>query len=446
MLLTMRCTRSIDPVLRAMRCARTLWSYTTGGMTGEADGCTTITIASSSIADPLFLFFFPIQTMLPLPLLLAVVAGAATSPVDRFLRGDLHVASWHCLATLRRSGDLEERIAAAKTLVWIRTSQNHLLLPETERMLYRLLARRNNNTRTAAATGSVFDLPMQRRICSTRSPTAASSWRERYFDLLRRSLTNYLYCNSSSSNPTCAAEWDLSPGLHAKTEGEDPVAHSVAPSGNLLHLQLVVEAIEAEHGPRRGDVLHAGCFRGGGGVLLAAALAGTGRRLFVADSFQGIPMATSEVGKRVDETQEWTHRYRAGIDGVRDVFRRYGFADDGVTFVPGFFNTSLVGDGDVSRARFALIHIDVDAYDSVLQVLEATYDRLEVGGYVVVDDLHLYGVREALLRFRRARGITAPLLPVPLDYTSACSTTSSKSSDYHLTCINPVSTGYWVAV
>ena len=83
---------------------------------------------------------------------------------------------------------------------------------------------------------------------------------------------------------------------------------------------------------------------------------------------------------------------------------------------------------------------------AVLQVLEATYDRLEVGGYVVVDDLHLYGVREALLRFRRARGITAPLLPVPLDYTSACSTTSSKSSDYHLTCINPVSTGYWVAV
>ena len=391
--------------------------------------------------------------MLLLPLLF-VVAGAATSPVDRFLRGDLRVASWHCLATLRRSGDLEERIAAAKTLVWIRTSQNHLLLPETERMLYRLLARRgNNNTRRpeTAATRSVFDLPMQRRICNhhTRSPiaAAASSWRERYFDLLRRSLTNYLYCNSSSST-TCAAEWDLSPGLHAKAEGEDPVAHSIAPSGNLLHLQLVVEAIEAEHGPRRGDVLHAGCFRGGGGVLLAAALAGTGRRLFVADSFQGIPMATSEVGKRVDETQEWTHRYRAGIDGVRDVFRRYGFADDGgVTFVPGFFNTSLVGDGDVSRARFALIHIDVDAYDSVLQVLEATYDRLEVGGYVVVDDLHLYGVREALRRFRRARGITAPLLPVPLDYTSACSTTSSSSkSDYYLTCINPVSTGYWVAV
>ena len=72
----------------------------------------------------------------------------------------------------------------------------------------------------------------------------------------------------------------------------------------------------------------------------------------------------------------------------------------------------------MSEARFSMLHIDADAYDSILDVLEATYPRLAPGGYVVVDDLHLYGVREAL----GASGATtasAAALPVPLDYASS---------------------------
>ena len=190
-------------------------------------------------------------------------------------------------------------------------------------------------------------------------------------------------------------------------------------------------------GDVEGDVLHAGCFRGGGGVLLRAVLGDTDRTLWVADTFAGIPPPSTE--GRVDETQTWEERYSASREEVERVFHRHGMLPDPqIRFLQGPFRATLAAEASVRQARFSVIHIDADAYDSVLDALNATYHRLSAGGYVVVDDIHLRGVREALTAFRRDHGVRAPLLPVPLDYTSSCPARGGA-----LALAVPVSMAYW---
>ena len=60
--------------------------------------------------------------------------------------------------------------------------------------------------------------------------------------------------------------------------------------------------------------------------------------------------------------------------------------------------------------RIALLHIDADLHDSVKIVLEAFYDRVIPGGFVVLDDYGFWpGCRAAVHQFLDARGIQVPL-------------------------------------
>ena len=68
----------------------------------------------------------------------------------------------------------------------------------------------------------------------------------------------------------------------------------------------------------------------------------------------------------------------------------------------------------------ALLRIDADAYDGVLDALDGAYHRLSVGGAVVIDDWHLGGARAAVHGFRRRFNITAPILPLPSDFVATC--------------------------
>ena len=133
----------------------------------------------------------------------------------------------------------------------------------------------------------------------------------------------------------------------------------------------------------------------------------------------------------VEPTADWTDRFVAGVDAVRYNFRRYGLLDDRVSFVEGWFNDSLPPvTGSSSPARpaatpadapvLALLRIDADAYDGVLDALEGAYHRLSVGGAVVIDDWHLGGARAAVHEFRRRFGIAAPILPLPSDFVVTC--------------------------
>jgi len=181
-----------------------------------------------------------------------------------------------------------------------------------------------------------------------------------------------------------------------------------------------------------GDVLETGCFRGGASVLMHASLdvyesvvsTQNDRKMLVADSFEGIPLPRTARGEAIDDTAAWPEelRYAATMDSVRDVFHRYGRNDDRLVMIKGFFNESLPAAVEKQTIqRLSLVHIDADSYESVLDVLHAVYHLVSAGGYVVVDDIALVGVRAAINEFRAERNISAPLLPVPADFVLTCS-------------------------
>ena len=57
----------------------------------------------------------------------------------------------------------------------------------------------------------------------------------------------------------------------------------------------------------------------------------------------------------------------------------------------------------------ALLRLDGDMYSSTWEVLIALYEKVAVGGYVVIDDYDLRGCKSAIDDFRRTYGISEKL-------------------------------------
>jgi O-methyltransferase len=171
----------------------------------------------------------------------------------------------------------------------------------------------------------------------------------------------------------------------------------------LDNLELLVTRVIEERVP--GDVIECGVWRGGASIFIRGTMRALGtldRTLWLADSFRGLPKPEAPQDAGYDLT-----RFSAlAIDAetVREGFRRFEVLDERVRFLEGWFADTL------PRApieRLALIRLDADLYKSTLDALEPLYPKLEVGGYVVVDD---YGAfppcREAIHEFRARHRIT----------------------------------------
>ena len=98
------------------------------------------------------------------------------------------------------------------------------------------------------------------------------------------------------------------------------------------------------------------------------------------------------------------------VEQVEENFRRYDLLDDQVKFLKGWFSDTLP---TAPIEKIAVLRLDGDMYASTMDALEPLYDKVPVGGYVIVDD---YGAvkacAEAIHDFRDARGITDELVEI----------------------------------
>ncbi|KJV08753.1 hypothetical protein VZ95_15740 [Elstera litoralis] len=184
--------------------------------------------------------------------------------------------------------------------------------------------------------------------------------------------------------------------------------HTMIGRLRLDHLHQCLETIRAENIP--GDVIETGVWRGGATVFMRgywAAHGITDRTVWVADSFAGLPepSVAEDMGYDLSAAKEPA----LAIDQacVEALFARYDLLDERVKFLPGWFRDTLP---TAPIERLALIRLDGDLYESTFDALDALYDRLVPGGFLVVDD---YGAlppcRQAIDDFRAHHGITAPM-------------------------------------
>ena len=180
----------------------------------------------------------------------------------------------------------------------------------------------------------------------------------------------------------------------------------------LTNVEACIRAIVADGVP--GDLIETGVWRGGSTIYMRAVLRQLGvtdRRVWVADSFEGLPKPT-DVRDQADKEWDMSENpYLAvSLDQVRANFARFGLLDDQVRFLKGWFRDTLP---TAPIERLALLRLDGDMYEATMDALENLYAKVSPGGFVVVDDYGSWPACQlAVDRFRASRGITADLIPV----------------------------------
>ena len=85
---------------------------------------------------------------------------------------------------------------------------------------------------------------------------------------------------------------------------------------------------------------------------------------------------------------------------------------DNVTLVKGYvqdtFPKYLNDIGSIG-----LLHLDMDFYKATIYALETLYDKVIVGGYIVIDDYNAYkGCKKAVHEFIKKRGLDVDIVEV----------------------------------
>ena len=252
-----------------------------------------------------------------------------------------------------------------------------------------------------------------------------------YLDLLRRCLTREAFLDQEwwdvrlddwpggreAVQPVLAEHgWRLvrrgDPA--ARDEGRDwpPTAETMVGSQRLdCALRCCIDAV-LDRVP--GDFIETGVWRGGVTILMRGVLAALGdetRNVWVADSFEGLPVPDPE-RYPADAGLDWSGVgvLKVDADAVRANFDRYGLLDDRVRFLEGWFCDTLP---DAPIDQLAVLRLDGDLYQSTMDALVSLEPKVSSGGFVVVDD---YGgwqsCRAAVDDYRAERGITDPIQTV----------------------------------
>ena len=160
-----------------------------------------------------------------------------------------------------------------------------------------------------------------------------------------------------------------------------------------------------------GDIVECGAARGGSAALMGLTLndAKSDKRLWVCDTFEGIPEAT---GDDPPEALAYTGQFKGSVEEVEHLFTRLEIMES-ARLVKGMFQDTLL---DLPVEQIAVLHLDGDWYASTKCGLESLYDKVVPGGFIQIDDYgHWPGCQKAVHEFFASRGIN-PLLDY-LDYT-----------------------------
>lgn len=181
----------------------------------------------------------------------------------------------------------------------------------------------------------------------------------------------------------------------------------------LDNLQYAVETVIEED--VEGDLIETGVWRGGACILMRAVLAAhgvTSRRVFVADSFEGLPKPDERYpADRGDEHHR--HEFLAvSREDVENNFRKYGLLDEAVVFLQGWFKDTLP---TAPIDKLSILRLDGDMYGSTIEVLTNLYPKLSMGGFCIIDDYAMEGCRRAVDEFRAQQRISTEMHEI--DYT-----------------------------
>ncbi|HEY1581007.1 MAG TPA: TylF/MycF/NovP-related O-methyltransferase [Terracidiphilus sp.] len=235
-----------------------------------------------------------------------------------------------------------------------------------------------------------------------------------YLDLLKRSLTNTIFDTEPDIDEDDFRFVNQHIEHYVKSD-----AVSMITLVRFDNIKTCIETILRDRVP--GDLIEAGVWRGGASIFMRAVLKAHGvtdRLVWAADSFEGLPEPDPDLFPLEAKAhsgpviQRGYQNFAASLQEVKRNFAAYELLDDQVKFLKGWFKDTLP---TAPIGALSLIRLDGDFYESTRDGLNFLYDRLSIGGYVIIDD---YGedswtyCRKAVDEFRSERNIESPLVTV----------------------------------
>jgi cephalosporin hydroxylase len=188
------------------------------------------------------------------------------------------------------------------------------------------------------------------------------------------------------------------PSNQASTTGRsDVLAYAGLGRVRLDHLEACLDVIRDE--AVEGDLVESGTGRGGAAIFMRGFLEAyelSGPRVWVADRFDGRGSAGAGASSR----------FPPDLNTVREAFARFDLLDDRIVFLQGPPSRTLA---EASIGEVALLRVDSHDPEEVRAVLDALYDRVTPGGFVVVDAYGAADCQATVDRFRSECGVVDPL-------------------------------------
>ena len=98
------------------------------------------------------------------------------------------------------------------------------------------------------------------------------------------------------------------------------------------------------------------------------------------------------------------------LERVRENFAKFDLLDDQVRFLQGWFRDTLPA---APIKKLSILRLDADIYQSTIDVLNALYSKVSIGGYVIVDDYNSWPhCKQAVDDFRKAHGIRDEIVKI----------------------------------
>jgi hypothetical protein len=183
----------------------------------------------------------------------------------------------------------------------------------------------------------------------------------------------------------------------------------------LDSLQAALDYVREER--IAGDLIECGVWRGGACIFMAGYLRAFGmesRRVFVADSFDGLPVPTMAQDMKLDLSKNVYPELAVSLETVRENFTAYGLDGPNVIYLKGWFKNTLP---TAPIRKIAILRLDGDLYESTMDTLAALYDKVVPGGIVIIDDYNgLAMCRAAVADFFKMRGEVLPSME-EIDWT-----------------------------
>jgi len=165
-----------------------------------------------------------------------------------------------------------------------------------------------------------------------------------------------------------------------------------------------------------GDFIETGVWRGGASIFMRGVLAAHGiedRKIFVADSFEGLPKPDAEKYPADKDDFYYLYSYLAvSQEEVENNFKKYNLLDDKIVFLKGWFKDTLPV---APIEKLAVVRLDGDMYGSTMDALSNLYHKLSKGGFCIIDDYTIPGCKKAVHDYREQFNIKSEIMPIDKD-------------------------------